>query len=286
MASLRAMLAAQAKQDAAGSAHAIELAAKEKQVAELEKRIVQIEKELEEAKAHIEKLELDNKKFQEEAAQDKESIRSLQSRRPGVIHTRSGSFVDTPVSPGSRRKRNVSGDTSAGSALLPPPPGTSSDYVSPEELAKHRAKVATLEEELDAERRFRRQADGEIIKLRAKVNGVELNDDDVNDLLAQRLDTPRSDAMSEESSFADEPSTKLRYIFFTLVALFLEMLCVAFLLRRRALLRVCLRLLAEMEDTPFYVDEENSTINWYDRFHADDVLFDQQKVDYLHFFSI
>jgi hypothetical protein len=285
MASLRAMLSAQAKQGAADSAHAIELAAKEKQIADLEKRIAQIEKELEEAKALIEKLEMEAKRYHEESVQDKETIRGLQSRRPGVIHTRSGSFIEDPPSPGSRRKRNISGDSGIVSALSQPPPGVPANYVSPEELAKHRSKVAILEEELEAERKFRRQADGEIIKLRAKVNGVELNDDDVNDLLAQRLDTPRSEMVSEESSFADEPSTKLRYIIVTLVVLLIELFCVAMLLRRRAFLRVYLRLLTEMEYVQMPNHTETVAFDWSEDLLGD-VLLDHRNVEYFHMTNI
>lgn len=262
MASLRAMLAAQAKQGAADSAHAKELAIKEKQIADLEKRIAEIEKELEAAKVLVEKLESEAKKQQEESSQDKETIKKLQNRRPSAIATRSGS-LDAPPSPGGRRTiRNLSGDVGAGSALLPLPLGVASDYVSPEVIAAHRAKVATLEEELDVERRFRREADGEIIKLRAKVNGVELNDADVNDLLAQRLDTPsgtRSGAISEDSSIADEFPTKLRYIIVTLVALVLEVFCVVFLFRRRAFLGVSLLLFAGKGDKLVSMDDKNST---------------------------
>ena len=280
MASLRAMLAAQAKQGAADSAHAKELAEKEKQIADLEKRIAQIEKELEDAKAHVEKLESDTKKYHEESLQDKETIRGLQSRRPGVIHTRIPS-LDAPPSPESRRVRNISGDLGMGTLSSIP-----TNYVSPEELAKHRSKVATLEEELEAERRFRRQADGEIIKLRAKVNGVDLNDDDVNDLLAQRLDTPRSEMVSEESSFADEPPSKLRYIIFTLVLLLFELFCVALLLRRRAFLRVCLRVLAEMEFQPGAVDFDNITSDWSEIHFDHDLMIDQNRVDHLYLHSL
>ena len=279
MASLRAMLSAQAKQGAADSAHAKELAEKEKQIAELEKRISQIEKELEDAKAQVEKLEFETKKYHDELLVDKETIRGLQSRRPGVIHTRIPS-LDAPPSPESRRTRNISGDVGMGTL-----PSFPSNYVSPEELAKHRSKVATLEEELEAERRFRRQADGEIIKLRAKVNGVDLNDDDVNDLLAQRLDTPRSDMVSEQSSFADEPTSKLRYIIFTLVLLLFELFCVALLLRRRAFLRVCLRLLAEMEFEPFNAEFDNSTNAWSEVYFDSDLHIDHHRLDYLYLHS-
>jgi uncharacterized protein YukE len=251
MASLRAMLAAQAKQGAADSAHTKEMAIKEKQIADLEKRIAEIEKELDAAKQLVEKLEAQVKKQQEESTADRETIKNLQNRRTTAMPLRSGSFMEAPPSPGSRRKRNISGDSGVGFGLAPLPPGVPADYVSPEVLAMHRAKVATLEEELDAERRFRREADGEIIKLRAKVNGVELDDADVNDLLAQRLDTPRSmksDTMSEDSSFAEEPSTRMRYIFVVLVALLFECFCIVFLLRRRSFLLLSLELLAGIPD--------------------------------------
>ena len=62
------------------------------------------------------------------------------------------------------------------------------NYVSPEVVAKHRAQLVRYEEELRAERKLRRNADGEIIKLRAAINGVQLNDSEVDELLAQKLD--------------------------------------------------------------------------------------------------
>mmetsp|Transcript_13456 Transcript_13456/g.19394 ORF Transcript_13456/g.19394 Transcript_13456/m.19394 type:complete len:521 (-) Transcript_13456:463-2025(-) len=63
------------------------------------------------------------------------------------------------------------------------------NYVSPEKLAEHQAHIRKLEEELQAERNLRREADGEIIKLRATVNGVQLNDGEVHDLLAKQLES-------------------------------------------------------------------------------------------------
>ena len=57
MASLRAMLSAQAKEGAASEQHKKELKEKEDQITELEKRIAEIEKELKAAKAKVEKLE-------------------------------------------------------------------------------------------------------------------------------------------------------------------------------------------------------------------------------------
>jgi hypothetical protein len=71
------------------------------------------------------------------------------------------------------------------------------------------------------------------------------------------------------------------------------MYCVVFLLRRRALLRICLQLLlAEPETSPSYVNDENSTLNWSDdafvtlnwlddAFVADSMLLGHDNVDYL-----
>jgi len=248
MASLRAMLSAQAKEGAASDKHKKELKEKEDKIAELEKRIADIERELKTAKALVDKLEAEAKAQAEQSAKDKEKIKSMQTRRPGVIHTRSNSSFDAPDSPGGRRRKNISGDSGAGMAL---PPGFAEDFISPEVLAEHRAKVAILEEELEAERRFRRDADGEIIKLRAKINGVELNDADVQDLLAQKLDTPsgiRSGTVSAASSFSEEPS-KLRYIFLALIVLLmLLMFCSVPLLCRRSSLRIALQIKAGMEN--------------------------------------
>ena len=276
MASLRAMLSAQAKEGAASDKHAKELKEKEDKIAELEKRIAEIEKELATAKALVEKLEAATKLQKEESAKDKETIKKLQSRRPGVIHTRSGSSVDGMDSPTARRRKNLSADS--GSGAVPLPPGVPEDYVSPEALAEHRAKVAILEEELEAERKFRRDADGEIIKLRAKINGVDLNDADVRALLAQKLDAPDR-TVSESSSFELEPS-KLRYIFFLLVALLLEVLCGVFLLRRRALLRVSLQMLAGMGNGWDSMDDKNGTTLGDNAFELEE--FNHHNMDFFH----
>ena len=59
MASLRAMLAAQAKGAEADAEHEAELAVKEEQIKELEARVAEIEKELDAAKKLVEDLEAD-----------------------------------------------------------------------------------------------------------------------------------------------------------------------------------------------------------------------------------
>jgi len=187
MASLRAMLSAQAKESAADEKHKKAIQAKEQRIAELEKKIKDIEKELDAAKKMVEKLESDIARQAEEAAKDKEQIHQLRTHRRGR----------TPESPIQTRKI-MSGHS--GHPPPPPPEGMPADYVSPEVLAEHRSRVAKLQEELEEERTLRREADGEIIKLRAAMSGVKLNEDDVDALLAPQ----RAEAVSEESSIADE----------------------------------------------------------------------------------
>ena len=202
MASLRAMLAAQAKESSAGVLHQKELKEKEDRIQELEKRIAEIEKELLIAKQMVEKLEYELRKQAEESAKDKEQLQQLRARRRqsqpdqspmGSKQRKSSMSYEAPESPISKRK-----SLAAGSSNVAVPEGIPEDYVSPEALAQHRAKVATLEEELENERKLRRDADGEIIKLRAAINGVNLNDDEVKALLS-----PRSPSVSVQSSFSE-----------------------------------------------------------------------------------
>ena len=187
MASLRAMLAAQAKESNASAEHEKALAAKQKEIDDLEKRVAELEKELITAKKLVESLESDLTSQRQTSAKDKEMI--LQMKKRGFDSTPSarpmGSSVTTDKIP--------------------------TDYVSPEVLAEHRSHVARLEEELEGEKRLRREADGEIIKLRAAVNGVKLDEGMVRDLLAPSPSA--SGFTSEENSVAgDESPMKMRYV--------------------------------------------------------------------------
>jgi myosin heavy subunit len=186
MATLRAMLNAQAKESAAGAAHLKELKEKEDQIALLERRIAEIEKELEEAKATVEKLESDIQRQAVEGSQDKSELQQLRaSRRPSKR---------TPDSPPIHRRMS--------SAVVAEsiPEGMPENYVSPALLQEHMSKVAKLEEALEEERYHRREADGEIIKLRAAINGVSLNSDDVKALLAPQQSGTISSAVSDAGS--------------------------------------------------------------------------------------
>ena len=185
MQSLRAMLAAQAKEDASNSRHTKELEEKQAEIARLEKQIADMESRLSVEKATVQKLEAELEAQKERSAKD---LANAQMRAA----TQS---VAAPASPKNKGKSphhepRVS-DAELQSMSMPSLP---SNYVSPEVVAKHRASVSRLEEELKQERKLRRNADGEIIKLRAAINGVQLNDSEVEALLAQKLQesTPKA----------------------------------------------------------------------------------------------
>ena len=172
MNSLKAMLAAQAKQDASNSAHTAELELKQEEISKLEKRVAELESQLAEEKATIEKLEKELQTQKEQAAKDLASVGHHRRQRSVQLSPSRSSHAPTTVDPSA-----VSG------LEMPMPP---SDYVSPDVLAKHKRNLSKLEQQLRAEKKLRRDADGEVIKLRAAINGVELSEAEVNDLLIQK----------------------------------------------------------------------------------------------------
>ena len=210
MASLRAMLAAQAKESNANIEHEKAIKEREDKIAQLEKRVAEIEKELADAKAAVDQLEAKLKEQQETNKTDKETIYQLKSRgytgQEGGTGGRRGSTKGGVVAVAPAPVVVVAGGADAtdipeGAIQVP------ANYVSPEVLAEHRSRVARLEDELEEERRLRREADGEIIKLRAAMNGVKLDDTMVSALLAPQLSTNSSGMNSEESSFAGDSET-------------------------------------------------------------------------------
>lgn len=207
MASLRAMLAAQAKEGAASAEHEKALAEKQAKLDNLEARIADLEKQLAEAKQKVSQLEASLAQQKSISAKDKEQINQLTKQlRTVEAKGSTGGFVEQPIMRRSLSKDSQEHQRSGSSSSIPA--GIPADYVSPEVLAEHRVKVALLEDELASERRLRREADGEIIKLRAAANGVKLDSDMVSDLLSP--DATRS----EESSFADSEvsPSKPRYV--------------------------------------------------------------------------
>ena len=177
MQSLKAMLAAQAKEDASNLAHTNELDAKQKEITKLEKRVAELEKQLEAEKALVEKLEADMAQQQQQMSQMVVAPPSPRGHRKG----RTPSMSSPP-------RAETYTEVPEGMPNLQVP-NLPSNYVSPEIVAKHKHNLRRLEDELSAERKHRREADAEIIKLRAQINGVELKDTEVDALLAQKLET-------------------------------------------------------------------------------------------------
>ena len=175
MASLRAMLAAQAKEGESEAKNAKELQAKQDEIAALEKRIAELERELEHSKKLVEKLEGD---MANKTAQHGKEMEQMEQRLQYAASQASSRAPGSPQAP----KRKSSAPVAEIPAL---PEGQDGVTVNPELLARQRAHVQKLEDQLEAEKRLRREADGEIIKLRAANNGVNLGDAEVNALLGK-----------------------------------------------------------------------------------------------------
>jgi len=204
MASLRAMLAAQANQDASRIANKKDMDDKQSEIDRLEKRVAQLEAELEQKKALIEQIEAKMKAQKESSAAE---LSKMQHQVHHLSTKQSHRRSPTPPSPGSYRggasPTHIRRKTADGDASLP---SVSEDMVSPEALAEHRAQLCRLEDELEAERQHRRAADGEIIKLRAAMGGVQLSDSDVNALLPKAMESlpPAPIEEEEEEERLDE----------------------------------------------------------------------------------
>lgn len=194
MASLRAMLAAQAKEGQADARNKKELDAKQAEVDRLTKRVEELEHELKEAKLLSEQLEQEMKTQQSKFSREMEEIEKRVRSQPG--HRASTVMPEPPRSP--QRMRRVSSHP----PIMPPlPEGVSGVAVDPEMLAEQRAHVDRLEDQLHLERKLRQDADAEIIKLRAAVNGVKLSDNEVDALMgkqqAQQAAAPEHPKLSD-----------------------------------------------------------------------------------------
>ncbi|VEU44968.1 unnamed protein product [Pseudo-nitzschia multistriata] len=181
MNSLKAMLAAQAKEGASNAAHSNELKLKQEEITKLENRIAELEAQLSEQKALVVKLEVDMQKQREQAAHDLANAAHRRQRSAGP-HSPKHSKAAT-VDPGATPQ-------------MPLPP---SDYVSPDVLAKHKKKLSKLEKNLRAEKKLRQEADGEIIKLRAALNGVQLSEAEIKDLLSKKQEETKTTVRTGET---------------------------------------------------------------------------------------
>jgi len=210
MASLKAMLQAQAQSAASGAQSSKDLEAKQVEINVLEKRIKELEIELEKQKALVKDLEGKMAKQKSQFQSEKQLLQQSHDHQMQLAlqhHKRSSSNTSTssPRLPGSpsptMRVRKI--DLVPEDAPVPPiieMLSMPSEYVSPEVFQHHKDQVAKMEAELDAERKLRREADGEIIKLRATLNGVALNQSEIEALMAQKLESVPSKEFSADFS--------------------------------------------------------------------------------------
>ena len=179
MASLKAMLAAEANSTATKAASENQLRVKEAEIAKLERRISELEAELEKEKERVKKIEkkLENEKTRSSKREDEISALRQQNQNlknvppPPQSQSTPMRSQSSPMRSPSR-KQIITGPTEVEKVYV-------ERDVDPQELDEQKALVARLEEQLDRERGSRRTADGEVIRLRAKINGVKLNADEV-----------------------------------------------------------------------------------------------------------
>ena len=190
MASLKAMLAAQAKGDANKAESEKELKEKEVEIKRLEKRIKQLEEEIEKEKEKVKKLEnqVENERIQ--VSKHKEQISVLTQQNQNLMKDPSSprrAMNSSRAEPSSPKAKPVIQPQAAVHLPVPvaPPVVISNEEFSVDSkaLEEQRSLVARLEDELERERAARRETDGEVIKLRAQISGVKLNEDDVKALL-------------------------------------------------------------------------------------------------------
>jgi len=236
MASLKAMLAAEAKGSAGKAASEMQLREKEEEIAKLEKRIHHLEAELAREKETAKKLELKLEKEKSRFAKREEDITSLRQQNKNLKSNAAAAQAAVyqlppgsprlvpPASPRPRAQlpQHRSVESIPKMPDLEPELQTSSSAevqteaqtvyvekiveidVHPAQLAEQKALVQRLEEELNKERRSRMNADGEVIRLRAEINGVTLDDAMIQALIPEGIDKQKPDlmpVMENQSSF-------------------------------------------------------------------------------------
>lgn len=186
MASLRAMLSAQAKQGAMKMESEKELKEKEAEIKRHMKRIKELEVLLESEKENVKMIEtrLGDKEMIISEQQERISILTEQNQNLSLnqttSHRQSNSFSSSlpPSAPLSPIQYQPSPPSSPRAASFQSFPDNDTKA-----LAAARAQVAKLEKALEAERAERRETESEVIRLRARASGIDLGDDDVKALL-------------------------------------------------------------------------------------------------------
>jgi myosin-5 len=161
MASLKAMLQAQAASDAGKAENKKAIEEKEEEIKKLEIRVSQLERELANEKEFVQKLEKElaaQKENNHRIVQDLQYQKELLAKSPQV----------------SEQARKHSRAQSTGIPAVTEPLAEAvvvGHTITPEALAMHRAEVARLEAQLEEERKMRHAASREIRSLRSALEG-------------------------------------------------------------------------------------------------------------------
>lgn len=156
MASLKAMLQAQAANSAGKAESENAIREKQEEISRLEARIAQLESELARQKGIVQKLE-----------SDLDAQKGANQRLVQDLKFQKEMLAKSPPTPSKDRKFMRS------NSAVPSEPTVDAvvigHTITPEALAQHRAVVARLEEQLEEERRMRREMSMEINTVRAAV---------------------------------------------------------------------------------------------------------------------
>ena len=218
MASLRAMLSAQAASDAGKKEGEKAIAEKQKEIDRLEARIKHLEAELEKEKENVKKLENDlnvqktsNQRLSEDLQYQKELVAQAPVSPDPVhhkTHSRKGSSFGRMEDAAKTHSRADS--TGAAISAQPIVEGVIIGHtITPEALAHHRSEVARLEEQLAEERKIGRAARMEVKSLRAAMTDKGLTD------FTASTDISISDNLSEISGSeyqSDMGEPHMRYV--------------------------------------------------------------------------
>lgn len=176
MASLKAMLAAQAKQGAMKVESEKELLEKEAEIKQHVRRIKTLEDLLEKEKENVKQIEI--------RLEDKELMISEQQEKITVLTQQNQNL--TLHAPSSPRKTRSASSLPSNSSVI-----GNDDHA----LEEARAQVASLEKALEDERAARRETYSEVIKLRAQASGITLGDGDDIALLPSEDDIKSTNAL-------------------------------------------------------------------------------------------
>ena len=175
MASLKAMLQAQAASDAGKAESEKAVEEKQKEIDALEARIAVLEAELEKEKENVKKMENDlnvqkesNKRLSQDLQYQKELVAQAPQTPMHRKHSRGKSLNEDLAAPASPLPQSAAHERVASAPAEQLVDAVVIGHtITPEALAQHRAEVARLEEQLEEERRMGRTARIEVKNLRA-----------------------------------------------------------------------------------------------------------------------